>query len=74
MNPLMMIPHKYKYRKTHPGNDPTATATTIRYINTQEQDQQKLYCHSPPISEKKSANVFVQSSNVEDYDAYSWFE
>jgi hypothetical protein len=83
MNPIMMIPHKYKYRKTHPDNDPKTTTTTIRYSNVQnrdpQRDSQQLYCHSPSPNPKlawtKDVKSFVQSGHEDlEHDGLYWCE
>lgn len=74
----MMIPHKYKYKKSHPENDPNTTTTTIRYISTPK-DSQQLYCHSPASTSPKhewkdDVKAFVRSGHAEEYDGLCWCE
>ena len=75
MNPIMMIPHNFKYKKSHPDDNPTTTTTKIHRSICQE-DPKQLYCHSPSENPKsawaKNVNAFVKSGHVEDYDGLCW--
>ena len=77
MNPFMMIPHNYRYRKTHRADDPKITTTTIRYDNFQK-DPKQLYCHSPSKNSRpawaKSVKAFISSGHAEDFDGLCWCE
>eukprot|EP00535_Pseudo-nitzschia_heimii_P003753 CAMPEP_0197194002 /NCGR_PEP_ID=MMETSP1423-20130617/28454_1 /TAXON_ID=476441 /ORGANISM="Pseudo-nitzschia heimii, Strain UNC1101" /LENGTH=77 /DNA_ID=CAMNT_0042647351 /DNA_START=156 /DNA_END=389 /DNA_ORIENTATION=+ len=77
MNPVMMIPHNYKYKKSHPNDNQTTLSTTKRYSGSQK-DLNQLRCHSPSKSSKPSwennIKAFIEAGHVEEYDGLCWCE
>mmetsp|Transcript_7457 Transcript_7457/g.18677 ORF Transcript_7457/g.18677 Transcript_7457/m.18677 type:complete len:80 (+) Transcript_7457:173-412(+) len=79
MNPMMMVPHKYKVKKIHHSVDPVAIPRNSNSVSMhrQQQQQQQLFCHSPSAlnsSWTQSVQAFVESGHAEDYDSLSWCE
>eukprot|EP00536_Pseudo-nitzschia_multiseries_P013677 jgi/Psemu1/35993/gm1.35993_g len=76
MNPLMMVPHKYKIKKVHSlrQNNDEEHAAVARPGDPQQQhqqQQQQLFCHSPSVpssSWTRTLRAFVASGHAEDYD------